>query len=300
MLAPPLGENAIILAVPFLFNGLVTMSAPEFDIIFRGDIVFGHQLAEVKLKLQQLFKADAAKIDALFTGRPVPLKRNLDEATATKYRDALIKAGAAVELCSSDKSPANAPSKPAPQVAAARPAPVAPAVVSPRPVASPPAVASSPVVGVPVAASPQWSIAPAGSDLLSASERAPEVPPLKVNLAGISLREQTGNLVDASELPAEPVARVVVPMLDVAEAGSNLSDSDERLALPQVEIELDWEIAEVGSDLLSESERSVVVPVVVGPVDFGLAPAGSDLGQLKPSVKPVTPDISGLSLSENP
>jgi predicted nicotinamide N-methyase len=49
------------------------MSAPEFDIIFRGDIVFGHQLAEVKAKLQQLFKADAAKIDALFTGRPVPL-----------------------------------------------------------------------------------------------------------------------------------------------------------------------------------------------------------------------------------
>lgn len=271
------------------------MSAPEFDIIFRGDIVFGHQLAEVKLKLQQLFKADAAKIDALFTGRPVPLKRNLDEATATKYRDALIKAGAAVELCSSDKSPANAPPKPAPQAAAARPAPVTPAVVSPRPVVSPPAGASSPV-----AASPQWSIAPAGSDLLNASERAPEAPPLKVNLAGISLREQTGNLVDASELPAEPVARVVVPMLDVAEAGSNLSDSDERLALPQVEIELDWEIAEVGSDLLRESERPVVVPVVVGPVDFGLAPAGSDLGQLKPSVKPVTPDISGLRLSENP
>ncbi|HSC66388.1 MAG TPA: hypothetical protein VLC79_01760, partial [Cellvibrio sp.] len=85
------------------------MSAPEFDIIFRGDIVFGHQLAEVKLKLQQLFKTDAAKIDALFTGRPVPLKRNLDEATANKYRDALLKVGAMVEVCSTGSSPANAP-----------------------------------------------------------------------------------------------------------------------------------------------------------------------------------------------
>lgn len=272
------------------------MSAPEFDIIFRGDIVFGHQLAEVKLKLQQLFKADAAKIDALFTGRPVPLKRNLDEVTATKYRDVLIKAGAAVELCSSDKSPANSPSRPASQAAVARPAPVTPAVVSPRPVVSP----SSVDTPTPVVASPQWSIAPAGADLLGASERAPEVPPLKVNLTGISLREQAGNLVDASELPAAPATKVVVPQLDLAELGRNLSDSDDRLALPQVEIELDWEIAEAGSDLLSADERPVIVPVVVGPVDFGLAPAGSDLGQLKPKVKPITPDISGLRLSENP
>ena len=96
----------------------------QFDIIFRGDIVFGHQLADVKLRLQQLFKSDAAKIDSLFTGRPVPLKRNLDEATANKYRDALLKAGAMVEVCPSDKSPANAPAKPAP-VAVRTPAPVA-------------------------------------------------------------------------------------------------------------------------------------------------------------------------------
>src|ERR1041384_5795987 len=74
------------------------MSEQQFDIIFRGDIVFGHQLADVKIKLQQLFKADAAKIDALFTGRPAPLKRGLDQASAQKYKDVLIKAGAQVEL----------------------------------------------------------------------------------------------------------------------------------------------------------------------------------------------------------
>ena len=64
------------------------MSDQQFDIIFRGDIVFGHQLADVKLRLQQLFKADAVKIDALFSGRPVPLKRGLDLASAQKYKDA--------------------------------------------------------------------------------------------------------------------------------------------------------------------------------------------------------------------
>src|SRR5690606_27763711 len=88
------------------------MSTPEFDIIFRGDIVLGHQLAEVKLRLQQLFKVDAAKVDALFTGRPVPLKRKLDEATANKYRAALLKAGAQVAICPSNNNPANTASKP--------------------------------------------------------------------------------------------------------------------------------------------------------------------------------------------
>ncbi|RYZ83522.1 MAG: hypothetical protein EOO68_32850, partial [Moraxellaceae bacterium] len=66
------------------------MSDQQFDIIFRGDIVFGHQLMDVKARLQQLFKADAAKVDALFSGRPVPLKRGLDIASAQKYKDALV------------------------------------------------------------------------------------------------------------------------------------------------------------------------------------------------------------------
>ena len=37
------------------------MSEQQYDIIFRGDIVLGQQLTDVKLRLQQLFKADAAK-----------------------------------------------------------------------------------------------------------------------------------------------------------------------------------------------------------------------------------------------
>jgi hypothetical protein len=74
------------------------MSEPGFDIIFRGDIVFGQSVVEVKQRLQQLFKADAARIDALFCGRPVPLKRNLDRASAEKYRAVLHKAGIEVEL----------------------------------------------------------------------------------------------------------------------------------------------------------------------------------------------------------
>ena len=242
------------------------MSTPEFDIIFRGDIVFGHQLADVKARLQQLFKADAAKIDALFTGRPVPLKRKLDEATAHKYRDALLKAGAMVDICASNASPANV---------APRPAPVARRT------------------------SAGWTLAPVGADLLLAKERPVSAAPVQVDISSLSLRAAEGNLVDASEVPEEVNAQVVVPDLGLADVGSDLISADEKWELPLVEIELEnWGIAEAGSDLLAEDERPVVLPAVVDVADFGLAPAGSDLGQLKPDVTPVAPDISKLRLTD--
>lgn len=74
------------------------MSDTEFDIIFRGDIVIGQQLADVKARLQQLFKADAARIEQLFSGRPVPVKRKISAAEAEKYRAVLLKAGARVDV----------------------------------------------------------------------------------------------------------------------------------------------------------------------------------------------------------
>ena len=264
------------------------MSTPEYDIIFRGDIVFGHQLAEVKLKLQQLFKVDAAKVDALFTGRPVPLKRKLDEATAHKYRDVLIKAGAQVEVCPSSSSAPSSSPKPAPLT---RPAANldSPATAAP---AQAPVASSSPTPTAPV-----WSIAPAGADLLPADQRPAAPPPVAVDLTGLSLRPQSGNLLDASEVAPTPIAQVAVPRLEVAELGATLADEN-HLPLAQLDIELDWEIAEAGADLLRAEERPVVVPVAVGPVDFGLAPAGSDLGQLKSNVPPLNPDISGLRLAD--
>ncbi|PUA28327.1 MAG: hypothetical protein B0W54_17835 [Cellvibrio sp. 79] len=243
------------------------MSNSDFDIIFRGDIVFGHQLTDVKLRLQQLFKADAAKIDSLFTGRPVPLKRNLDEVTANKYRDALLKSGAMVELYPSDKSPANAP-------------------VTPRP-----ARAREPE-------SSRWTLAPVGSYLSPVLQRPPQQV-AQIDISGLSLRPAEGNLVDSIEVSQEIDAVVIVPDLGLAAIGEDLIGADEKLELPLVEIELeDWEIAAVGSDLLRQEERPVVLPTAVANSDFGLAPAGSDLGQLKPNIKPITPDISKLRLAE--
>ena len=60
-----------------------------FDIVFRGDLMPGHKLPEVKARLARLFKIDAARVEPLFSGAAVVLKRNLDRATADKYVAAL-------------------------------------------------------------------------------------------------------------------------------------------------------------------------------------------------------------------
>jgi hypothetical protein len=298
------------------------MSNQEFDIIFRGDIVFGHQLADVKLRLQQLFKADAAKVDALFSGRPVPLKRGLDLASAEKYKEALTRAGAQVDIVAAGETkPVSAPvARAVPTPSAATPVPAAvPLTLAQRielqaeaeKVAAEKAAlkreeeareqaARDAEQGVVTSAAPSgWSLAPVGSYMLQPTERANEEP-IAIDTSEISLRPaEAGNILDVNEQPAEPVATVVAPNFEVAEAGADLVRADEKMDLPLLEIELeDWGLADLGEDLISATEKpQIAIPVIHIP-DVGLAPAGADLGQLKPQVKAVVPDVSGIRLAD--
>lgn len=237
------------------------MSTPEFDIVFRGDIVIGHQLGDVKQRLQQLFKTDATKIDALFNGRPVPLKRGLDEATANKYREALLKAGAQVVLAPAGSVNFTPPQEPVRRTV--------------------------------------WSLAPVGAYLLAATER-PKLSPVMVDTSRLSLRAAEGNLLDVSEVPQSPAPAVLAPDLVLADVGENLIKPGEVPALAHVEIETsNWDLAEPGADLISADERPTVLQPVIVVGSYDLAPVGADLGQIKPQVTPVVPDVSGLSLAES-
>ncbi len=70
----------------------------KYNLIFRGDIVPGHALADVKDKLGSLFKVPPEKVEALFSGRPMVIKKNTDAATAEKLRLALENIGAIAEV----------------------------------------------------------------------------------------------------------------------------------------------------------------------------------------------------------
>ncbi len=69
-----------------------------FEIVFRGQLVPGAQLALVKANLAKLFQSDGARIDALFSGRRLVLKSDLDPQAAEKYRSTLERAGIVVTV----------------------------------------------------------------------------------------------------------------------------------------------------------------------------------------------------------
>lgn len=72
------------------------MSQARFKIVFSGELMPAAQLDEVKANLARLFKSDSTKIESLFSGNPVALKRDLAEDEAEKYLAALQRAGAKV------------------------------------------------------------------------------------------------------------------------------------------------------------------------------------------------------------
>lgn len=74
------------------------MTENRFQVAFEGRIAPGAELSEVKSQLARLFKTDPAKVEPLFSGTRVVIRRNLDEATALKYVQAMKLAGALAEV----------------------------------------------------------------------------------------------------------------------------------------------------------------------------------------------------------
>ncbi len=70
----------------------------EYQIIFRGDIVVGQALADVKARASRMFKVEPTQVDKLFNGAAVVLKRGLTQDQAKQYKDTLKQAGMLVDV----------------------------------------------------------------------------------------------------------------------------------------------------------------------------------------------------------
>jgi hypothetical protein len=74
------------------------MSRASFDILFCGELVGDAAPDEVRRKLQQRFKLSDEKTARLFSGHTVSIKRGVDTATASAYRQIFRDAGALVQI----------------------------------------------------------------------------------------------------------------------------------------------------------------------------------------------------------
>ncbi len=249
------------------------MSEDLYNIVFNGELVRSCDLATAKLNLGQLFKMDAGKVEALFSGKSVTLKRNLNFETANKYRVAIKKAGARVDLMPVEEKKPVAPPSQGKAVFGERVSeqpPSAPADT--RPVSpsqpSPPLSAPSPS---PLASATNedgmFSLAPAGSDVLSPSERK-EVPEAHIDTSQLSVKENVGDLLEESE-------KRHIEELDIDLSGVDL--------------------APPGGDLLKENEKKKVEPAAVDTSALSVAEPGARMSKPAPAPPP-PPDVSGITL----
>ena len=81
------------------------MPAPTFRLVFQGKIAPEQDLAEVKGRLQKLFKKDAATIEKMFSGKKVTLKQGLSEVQASLYKDKMLSVGVLCEVESQSPKP---------------------------------------------------------------------------------------------------------------------------------------------------------------------------------------------------
>jgi tetratricopeptide (TPR) repeat protein len=79
-----------------VMENVIEQPEPErrYQIGFRGEIAARQKPENVKKRMSKLFKIGAEKVEHLFSGQPVVIKKNIDKARAMKYQKAIEQAGA--------------------------------------------------------------------------------------------------------------------------------------------------------------------------------------------------------------
>lgn len=258
------------------------MNKERFDLIFCGALVPGFELAQVKKNLQSLFRIDESKVEVLFSGKTIPLKKGLDSDTANKYRAALVKAGADVSIAHADSDMSSADRQPqtarGTEPAAAQEEDVARSGEA-VPSSSRGAERFTTALGAqPVAApappndfdAPAFDIAELGADMLRADERL-NIAAVEVDISNLSVTPQEGNLVDASEVARLTPVDVTIP---------------------------DYQVASVGADILKPDERRNVESLNIDVSNIQLAEPGADMAPPKPTPPPA-PNVDHIELKNN-
>lgn len=186
------------------------MAEQLFAIVFRGRLQAGAEPAAVRANFAKLFNIDAARVEQMFSGQAVIIKKGLDLLAADKYKAALAKAGAvveAVDLAAADATPA----APAPA-----PAPVTKAVATPLATPAPPVSAAAAPAPAAISALESRTIDP--SLARSAPPAALRGTP---NALDTTMAEPGAVLVEATHVAAPSIA---TEHLSMAEAGVRIVD----------------------------------------------------------------------------
>ena len=204
------------------------MSDARFNVVFAGETVAGADPARVRENLAAAFKMDVSKVEALFSGKRVVVKKEADQATAMKFRAVMKQAGAICDLERVGEEAAAAAAEtaaPAPAPAQAAPAP-APAVPAARPAVEAPAPVkggSLETVGTirmgGTGFSGPFEVAPTGAELADKHEGPPPVVP---DVSHFSVAPPGSDM--GQKKDDKPPVKPDISHLSIAPPGSKLSE----------------------------------------------------------------------------
>ena len=228
------------------------MNGNTFAVVFSGRIANGASVEQVKGNVAKLFKVEVAKVERLFSGARVAIKKGLDEATAKKYQMALARAGAICEVINV------AALKGAPTKASAKPAvakPVAPvarpeATAKARPVTK---VRQTPGLTKDVVKEAPGSLGGFANVKLDAPGvvlvKHQDVAPLQVDLHGLSM-DQPGVVLGVHKEEAPP--KVDLSGISMAEPGADIGKAEK---VPELAVDLSGlSMEEPGATLVEHAE----------------------------------------------
>lgn len=203
------------------------MSEARFNVVFAGEMVAGADPAKVRENLAAAFKMDISKVEALFSGKRVVVKKDADQATAMKFRAVMKQAGAVCDLERIGEESV-APATPAP--AAPVPAAPAPAPVAVQSEPAPAAAAAAPVKGGSLETvgtirmggtgfSGPFEVAPTGADMADKHEGPPPIVP---DVSHFSVAPPGSDM--GQKKDDKPPVTPDISHLSIAPPGSKLSE----------------------------------------------------------------------------
>jgi len=259
-----------------------------YAIVFSGEIVEGFQIISVKAHLAKMLRASPEKMAALFSGKPVVIKRTADKQEAAKYGTALKKVGADIRV-KIIRGEATAP-KPN-QIPTSTPASTA------APGQGTPAVKTSQATPtaatVPSGVSADFTLVENEGNLFEPFEKE---KPVEVDISELSLAENDGSPI----IEPTPKEKRELDLSAISIAENDGSPIVEPRVLPEKVVAPDFGLDEPGAVL--ETLKEEVEPVNPDTSDMSLAFPGSDLlnpDEIDKGPEPVVPDVSNIKLVAN-
>lgn len=259
------------------------MADDLYNIVFKGELVRSFELDVVKNNMGKLFKISGPKLEALFSGKTIILKRNLSFEAANKYRVAIKKVGARIDLLpvktdqedkENERTPAKTQGKAVFNVGGKsdtnQPHVPSQEFPSPKTLDEKPLHSQPPHESDSVEDDSAFSLAPVGAEVLTESEKEVVVP-VVVDVSAISLKD----------------------------TGGDLLNSEEKRQYETLDLDLsDVSLAEAGEDLLKDSEKKEVLEKEVDISNLSIAEPGAQLGVPSSEPIPPAPDVSNITLKE--